>query len=104
MKDEWQRLNGNVFKLVVCTHGTAESHCTRLLYHCPLPFGDLVVINVQVFQVEVGLAIAIHQSIFFLAQSQDEPLAGQVVDVRLCKTEGRVQLDQITRRDVGGLR
>lgn len=103
MKDERQRLNGNVFKLVVCTHGAAVCHCTRLLYHCSFLFGDLGVINVQVFQVEVGLAIAIQQPIFFFVRSQDEPLAGQVVDVRLCKTEGRVQLDQVTLREVGGL-
>ena len=51
MKDERQPLNGNVFKLVVRTHGAAECHCTRLLYHCPLLFGDLGVIHVQVFQV-----------------------------------------------------
>ena len=66
-------------------------------------FGDLRVISVQVSQVEGGLAIFIQESSFFFVKTQDEPLAGQVVEVRLCKTEGRVQLDQVAGREVGGL-
>ena len=104
MKDKNQRFHGYLFTLVVLAHGAAVCHCTRLLYHSPPRFGDLGVVNVQVSQFKVGLAIAIQETSFFFGQAQDEPLAGQVVDVRLCKTEGRVQLDQVAGREVGGLR